>query len=65
MINSQYAKIRGDQFLVIDIIHKFDINKHIDEITNSFYTDNIIKYKKGEIVKSDSFDNNLNKVCSN
>ena len=63
--NAQYAKFRGNQFLVIDIINKFDINKHIDEITNSYYRSNKINYKKGEIVKSNSFDEDLNNVCSN
>ena len=65
VIDHIYAKFRGNQFLVIDIINKFDINKHIGEIQNSTYTHNIIKYKKGEMVKSNSFDENLNNVCSN
>ena len=65
VIDHIYAKFRGNHFLVVDIINKFDINKHIDEITNSYYAYDIINYKKGEIVKSNSFDEDLINVCSN
>ena len=34
-IDIQHAKYRGNKFLVIDIVNKFNINNHINEITNS------------------------------
>ena len=51
--------------MVINIINKFNINNHINEITNGTYIDDIIIYKKEEIIKSDLFDNNLDEVCLN
>ena len=65
VIDIQHAKYRGNKFLVIDIVNKFNINNHIDKITNSFYNLNIVNYKVNEIVVSDLFDNSLDSVCSN
>jgi antitoxin component YwqK of YwqJK toxin-antitoxin module len=60
----KYAKFRGSEFEVIDIINKFDLTKTINSIQNSTY-ENKTEYIKGTIVRPDSFDPDLDKVCSN
>jgi len=63
--NIQFAKYRANKLMVVDIIYKFNLNQTINEIYNSCYKNHIIKYIKGNIVTSDSFDKNTNEVCSN
>ena len=62
--NRFFAKYRADKLMVVDIIHKFDPNQTINEISNTFFTDHKIKYIKGNIVIPNSFDQNMHKVCS-
>jgi len=63
--NRQFAKYRANKLKVIDIIHKFNPNETTDEIYNSYYKDHTIKYIKENIIISDSFDQNMDEVCSN
>jgi len=62
--NKKFAKYRANELAVVDIICKFNPNKTTDQISNTFYKDYTIIYIKGSIVKPDSFDWNINKVCS-
>lgn len=59
----EYAKFRGNKFKVIKIINKFDINKELNEITNS-YDESTINYKVNEIAEGIFFDGDLNIVYS-
>ena len=64
VLDKNYAKFRGDEFMVIDIIHKFDITKKIESIQNSVYRSKRIIYKIGNVARSDDYDCDINKVCS-
>jgi antitoxin component YwqK of YwqJK toxin-antitoxin module len=63
--NRKYAKFRANKLKVVDIINKFNRTKTIDSIESSVYIESKIKYVKENIVKSNFFDSNLSRVCSN
>jgi len=63
VFDSRFAEYRGDRFRVIAIYKKSPIVEKITEIKNTFYIEQIT-YKVGEIVIADSFDENINEVCS-
>ena len=62
--NKQFAKYRADKLTVVDIIYKFNPNKTTDQICNTFFGSHTVKYIKGSIVVPNSFDQNIDKVCS-
>jgi hypothetical protein len=57
----RYAKFRGNEFKVIDIVHKFDPNKTTD-VCSSIFRSITTPYKIGDIVKADHFDDYLDKI---
>lgn len=59
----QYAKYRGNKFMVKDIINKFDSNKKITSIANSVHS-STISYDIGKIITVTDFDNDIENVCS-
>jgi antitoxin component YwqK of YwqJK toxin-antitoxin module len=61
--NRKFANFRASELKVIDIIHKFDQTKTINSVENSYYSDKI-EYAKDTVVRSDSFDMNLDNVFS-
>jgi antitoxin component YwqK of YwqJK toxin-antitoxin module len=61
----QFAKYRGNKFLVKDIFHKFDSTKKVLSILSSNFYKNQLKYEIGKIIIPDDFDTDLEKVCSN
>jgi hypothetical protein len=63
LIDSDYAKYRGSEFKVLNIINKYDVTKKVEEI-NSSHRYNPITYRIGEIVKSNFYDENIQEVCS-
>jgi antitoxin component YwqK of YwqJK toxin-antitoxin module len=63
--NRKYSKFRASELKVIDIVNKFDKTKKIDSVTSSSNHASKIKYVKSTVVLPDSFDSNLDKVCSN
>jgi antitoxin component YwqK of YwqJK toxin-antitoxin module len=60
----QFAKYRGNKFLVKDIFHKFDYTNKVSSISSSNFQ-NKLEYKIGKIIIPDNFDTNLENVCSN
>lgn len=64
IVEKQYAKYRADKLKVIMIFNKHNPSQTKKEVVNSFYKNLEIIYKVGEIVHSDSFDSNLNNVCT-
>jgi antitoxin component YwqK of YwqJK toxin-antitoxin module len=60
----QFAKYRGNKFLVKDIFHKFNSTKKISSILSSNF-ENTLEYEIGKVIIPDNFDTNLEKVCSN
>jgi antitoxin component YwqK of YwqJK toxin-antitoxin module len=59
-----YAKFRADKLEVVEIIDMKDYSNSCNSISNFNWT-NGLKYIKNKIVIPDSFDNNLNRICSN
>jgi len=62
--NRSFAKYRANKLAVVDIICKFNPNETTDQISNTYYKNHTVKYIKGSIVVPNSFDWNINKVCS-
>lgn len=58
-----YAKFRGSEFLVVQIIDIFNSNKTINSIYNQNYIG--VTYAVDRIVKPNKYDENIHKVCSN
>ena len=61
--DKRYAKFRGSEFLVIAIIDKFTGEKR-NEVSNSFYKEKKLLYKKEEIIRPDYFDEYIDKLCA-
>lgn len=61
--NSDYAKYRANKLKVICIFNKFDPNITLSEIENK-YKNFIVNYIVGEVVYADSYDENINNICS-
>ena len=59
------AKYRADKLYTELIFNKFDPNKTVHSISNTFYYKNKITYMVNSITYPDSFDNDLDKVCTN
>lgn len=64
IVDKQYAKHRADKLKVIMIFNKRNPKKTKDEISSSVYLLSNLIYKVNKIVYSDSFDPNVNFVCS-
>jgi len=62
--NRQFAKYRADKLMVVNIIHKFNPNKTINKISNSYHKNHTVEYIKGNTVIPNSFDQDMDKVCS-
>lgn len=66
--NRDYAKFRADKLKVIDIINIIDVKKKSKCVINAYLGDTKIKtlfYEVNKIVMADSFDPDLNAICSN
>ena len=63
--NPTNAKYRADKLYTELIFNKHDPNETIQSISNTFYYKNVITYTVNSVTYPDSFDNNLNVVCSN
>jgi antitoxin component YwqK of YwqJK toxin-antitoxin module len=61
--NAQYAKFRGNKFMVVMIENKHHHATTIESISNN-HTDTIITYKTGEVIEVPNYDMELNKICS-
>lgn len=59
----KFAKYRASHLQVVLIVNKFDFTKTLYYIYN-YFNGKRTKYKEGEIVYPDSFDDS-NKICSN
>jgi len=62
--NATNAKYRADKLYTELIFNKRDPNETIQSISNTFYK-NVITYTVNSITYPDSFDNDLNRVCTN
>jgi hypothetical protein len=60
----KYAMFRGSEFMVKDIIHKFDPDKKIEFVESSIYPDDKCTYIIGDIVKPDKYNHYINKICA-
>jgi antitoxin component YwqK of YwqJK toxin-antitoxin module len=61
----QFAKYRGNKFLVKDIFHKFDSTNKVSSISSSNFSQSKLEYEIGKLIIPDYFDTNLEDVCSN
>lgn len=64
IINPKTAKYRADKLEVVLIFNKFDIDKTCNEIINSYCILSKLKYKVGEIVKVDNYNENIEIISS-
>ena len=64
VVDTRYAKFRGDKFFVLLIFHKMDPLDTLNEIVNKYNSLTTI-YKIKHVVHSDSFDKNVDNIYSN
>lgn len=56
IVDPNYARFRADKLQVVDIVNKYNQNKSIDKVINTYYKDDKIEYIKGEIVSVEFVD---------
>jgi antitoxin component YwqK of YwqJK toxin-antitoxin module len=62
IINVNCAKLRGDIFIVADIVPKSNDLKELTKITNTIFYGDVITYEIGSIVKSNGYNMNLDDI---
>jgi hypothetical protein len=62
--DAQFAKFRGNMFMVVGIEDKHDPTITTDSVTNSCYGLKQLVYKTGDVVEVEDYDMNPNNVCS-